>query len=246
MRRVKAFFAKQAKHDIEYQLIKSAKRKTLSLQVKRGEVFVRSPYRLSLKQVDLFVSSKQAWIKEKIAQQLELAQKTQLHLVDGKIITVLDNQLRIVIRNGGKTVVERQKNELLITLSQRYRVGDDKEVADKIHAAFLRWLKDEATLYLEQRVSQLAETTQLFPSSMEVKKYKARWGSCNSKGQLTFNYLLLLCPAWVVDYVIVHELSHLQHLNHSRDFWLLVKRHCNNTEAAKKWLKSESVDIRNM
>ena len=245
MRRVKDFFSKQPQHDIEYQLVKSAKRKTLSLQVKRGEVFVRSPSRLSLKQIDSFVSSKQTWIKEKITEQQERAEKAQLSLAAGEVITILGESLRIDIRFGRKTIVERVGNVLVITLNQRYSLKEDDYIVDKTYTVFHHWLKSEAQLYFEHRVGQLAHVTQLFPSGIQVKKYKARWGSCNNKGLLSFNYLLLLCPTWVVDYVIIHELSHLHHLNHSRDFWQLVKQHCANFKEAKSWLKHKSIDIRN-
>ena len=70
-----------------------------------------------------------------------------------------------------------------------------------------------------------------------VRRQKTRWGSCSSKGNLNFNCLLMLCPDFVVDYVVVHELCHLKQMNHSERFWAEVERVLPQYKEARKWLK---------
>jgi len=99
------------------------------------------------------------------------------------------------------------------------------------------WLKNKAINYFDARLADLAQQTELFPSASKIRQYKSRWGSCNNRGELSFNYLLMMTPTWVVDYVIIHELCHLKHLDHSQQFWQLVAKHYPLFSEAKLWLK---------
>ena len=83
----------------------------------------------------------------------------------------------------------------------------------------------------------------LTPSKIKIRQYKARWGSCNSRKEVSLNYLLMMAPLWVIDYVIIHELCHLVHMNHSSQFWALVKLHCPDYNTAKQWLITHQKDL---
>ncbi len=76
--------------------------------------------------------------------------------------------------------------------------------------------------YVEKRIAEYQPHFKVKPKSFIIEDSLVRWGSCNSKRELTFNWRLALLPHDVVDYVIVHELCHLVHLNHDRSFWRLV------------------------
>lgn len=100
----------------------------------------------------------------------------------------------------------------------------------------------EAQNYLLAKVPLYAEQMQLTPQRVAVKNYKSCWGNCYyQRGLVQFNWKLLQAPEWVVDYVIVHELAHLVHPNHSSDFWNLVQRHYPQTAQAKAYLKQNGV-----
>lgn len=75
------------------------------------------------------------------------------------------------------------------------------------------------------------------PTAIIVKTYKARWGSCYSDGRISFNWKLIMAATWVIDYVVVHELCHLIHHNHSANFWRLVEQYYPSYKQAKEWLK---------
>jgi hypothetical protein len=80
-------------------------------------------------------------------------------------------------------------------------------------------------------------------SSITVRDQKTRWGSCSSRGTLSFNYRLIFAPPQVLDYVVVHELCHLTHMNHSRDFWNMVARIMPDYQIHRKWLRDHGDEL---
>ncbi len=91
--------------------------------------------------------------------------------------------------------------------------------------------------YISNRVLFFADDMQLAYKRVCIKHQKTRWGSCSGKGNLNFNCLLMLCPLEVIDYVIIHELCHLKHHNHSKDFWDEVEKYMPEYKIHRKWLK---------
>jgi predicted metal-dependent hydrolase len=75
---------------------------------------------------------------------------------------------------------------------------------------------------------------------MQVRAQRTRWGSCSRRGGLSFNWRLVQAPPEVLDYVVVHELAHIVHPNHSTAFWMLVHAHCPDYPAHKRWLRRHS------
>lgn len=93
--------------------------------------------------------------------------------------------------------------------------------------------------YISNRVSFFADVMGVSFGRICIKHQKTRWGSCSGKGNLNFNCLLMLCPLEVIDYVIIHELCHLKHPNHSKDFWNEVEKYMSDYKVHKKWLKDK-------
>jgi predicted metal-dependent hydrolase len=81
------------------------------------------------------------------------------------------------------------------------------------------------------------------PSQIEIKTYRARWGSCTSAGKVQFNWKLMMAPEFVVDSVVVHELCHLLHMHHGAEFWAQVQRAMPNYKIAKLWLKEHGQSL---
>ena len=118
-----------------------------------------------------------------------------------------------------------------------------KKKSLQIKKQLATWLKEQACHYITTKLPLLVTQTGLTPISFKIRLYKARWGSCNNKGELSFNYLLMMAPLWVVDYVIIHELCHLKHLNHSNKFWQLVDQYYPNYKDAQLWLKKHQSQL---
>jgi predicted metal-dependent hydrolase len=100
-----------------------------------------------------------------------------------------------------------------------------------------RFLKSTATRYILPRTKQLADKMEIKFGRITLRQQKTRWGSCSSQGNLNFNWRLVHCPAKVIDYVIIHELAHRQHMNHSSSFWDLVRKYDPEYLKNRGWLK---------
>lgn len=233
---------------VQYQLIRSNKRKTLGLQVKGGEVFVRAPGFVSEQQVIALVREKSAWLKTKVDEQrLLLASQGSLFQQGAEIwIRGQLKRLNICYQSTSKTGIRIQEfeHELQLTFPEAQR-GDYQQlqVAKQVKKQLESWLKQQAQLYIPQKLQHYSQLTDLAYQSFKIRRYKSRWGSCNNRGELSFNSLLMMAPDWVIDYVIVHELCHLQHLNHSPAFWQLVAKFYPQYAMAKQWLKSNQMKL---
>ncbi|WP_324669444.1 M48 family metallopeptidase [Geochorda subterranea] len=99
------------------------------------------------------------------------------------------------------------------------------------------WLRAEARRVIVARVAQLAERHRFRYGRIFVRAQKSRWGSCSSRGNLSFNFRLILAPPEILDYVILHELAHLRVPDHSPRFWRLVETLCPDYRSRRRWLR---------
>lgn len=121
------------------------------------------------------------------------------------------------------TSLTAAESRRLETLKQRYRT--------------------EARAQFERRVAYYHRITGGHYTSISVRDQKTRWGSCSSLGSLSFNYRLIFAPPIILDYVVVHELCHLTHMNHSRDFWNMVASVMPQYKTYKTWLKEHGEEL---
>jgi predicted metal-dependent hydrolase len=98
-------------------------------------------------------------------------------------------------------------------------------------------LAEEAARILPEKVQRFAKQMDVSYGRITIRSQRTRWGSCSVKGNLNFNCLLMLCPEYVQDYVVIHELCHRKEMNHSAAFWAEVERHCPDYRDRRKWLK---------
>lgn len=108
----------------------------------------------------------------------------------------------------------------------------------KLSPEEMQELADKARACIPERVQYYAGLVGVSYGRITIRSQKTRWGSCSSKGNLNFNCLLMLAPADVMDYVIVHELCHRKEMNHSRTFWAEVERVMPDYKDKVRWLKS--------
>ena len=96
---------------------------------------------------------------------------------------------------------------------------------------------DQARVYFDTATRKYSELLDVEPRSITVKTYKSRWGSCSVKGDISYNWKLILSPAHIIDYVVVHELCHMKELNHSPNYWKWVESILPDHKARRKWLR---------
>ena len=112
-------------------------------------------------------------------------------------------------------------------------------------AAEIESILRDAKAELPRRTAELAHLMGITYGRVSVRKQKTRWGSCSSKGNISLNFLLVRAPKDVMDYVIIHELCHRRHMNHSSSFWRLVETFDPNYRTHRKWLREEGQILMN-
>lgn len=223
---------------LDYQLKVSAKRKSLSLELSRGNVIVRAPYWLSMQDIEGFVLSKQDWLMDKLQQQAELPpefsyQEGEKLLYKGRWL-----QLKINTSSQFRWYLDEPQSQLVFYIPRK--VKDHKAyVKRKLKA----WYIEQAEAVVADRVKYFEQVTGLSSSGLELKMFKSKWGCCYRSGLIKINPMLIGAPAWVLDCVIVHELCHLKHMNHSAAFWQLNKDHCTHCDDTKSWLKQHGLSL---
>ncbi len=117
------------------------------------------------------------------------------------------------------------------------------DLTDTQRAALERRYIDAAKEYFPKRAAYYQQYTGGTYHRISIRDQKTRWGSCSSKGTLSFNWRLMLAPPAILDYVVVHELCHLTYMNHSTAFWKKVEAVCPDYRTARKWLKDHGHEL---
>ena len=117
-------------------------------------------------------------------------------------------------------------------------LGERKKIEDFKIKNIDSFYKKEILKYLPDLVQEYSIKMNLMPTSISYRKNKRTWGSCNYKNGLNFNILLMKFPIELMEYVIIHELAHIQHKNHSKNFWDLVESYCPDYKKREKIFKS--------
>ena len=111
----------------------------------------------------------------------------------------------------------------------------------KVNEVVEDWYRKQAKKYLINEVNIYCEKLGVKYNKLVIKNTKTRWGSCSSKGNLNFNYNLIKMPKEILEYVVIHEVCHLKHLNHSKEYWQLVKSLCVDYKERIRWVKENGL-----
>jgi len=223
---------------IEYSIIRSGRR-TVGITIDRdGSVKISAPYNVSKKDIDEIVKRKAAWIIRKKEELKKIHHKSKnKELKDGDKILYIGREyiLKIKKESGVKRpqIVLDESTATVILPENR---ADQKESVDLKHI-LKSWYKEQFKKVAGERIDIYSSKTGTIPVRVTIREQKTRWGSCSRKGNINLNWKLITAPLYVLDYVIVHELSHLKKMNHSKRFWSLVESIIPDYKAYRKWLK---------
>jgi predicted metal-dependent hydrolase len=106
-----------------------------------------------------------------------------------------------------------------------------------------QWLRENSSEIIEERVMEYSRIIGVSYNNIRIKDTKSRWGSCSSKGNLNFSWRIIMAPPETMDYVIIHELCHLIHMNHSKEFWTAVEKHMPDYSKQKEWLRKNGMKL---
>lgn len=172
---------------MEYKLIRS-RRKTLGLEISKGEVIVRAPLLCPKREIERFILSREDWIRPRLAE---------------------------------------------------WRAQRERAAEAPLSEAEIGKLKKEARAFFSARCEHFAGLLGIEYSGVTVRCQKTRWGSCSRGGRLSFNCLLMLAPREVADSVVLHELCHIKHFDHSKAFYADILRVMPDYREREAWLKTE-------
>lgn len=183
------------------------------------------------------------WIRQKLAEH-----QSRLHLAkrgysSGSNIPYLGSNYRLGFSRSLEETVLLDEANLLIRVANEENQQELKEVVIRVLSD---WYIKQAKKELVERTHKYADVVKVQPSSIAVRSYKSRWGSCSVNGDIRYNWRLIMAPPEVVDYVIIHELCHILHHNHSKDFWLAVASFCPNYRDRSDWLKQYGFSLLNI
>jgi predicted metal-dependent hydrolase len=209
------------------RLVRS-RRKTVAIVIERdGRLTVRAPLRLAESRIRLFVESHADWIAKSQARLRTASPPPSKRYAEGETFLYLGQAYPL-------TIIPRQRPALTFD-GTVFRLA--KSALPMAKEAFVRWYKQQARSLLLERVPSFASKHGFHYQKIRISSARTRWGSCSSRGTLSFTYRLVMAPAEVVDYVVMHELVHTQVRNHSKTFWNRVGELMPDYKRRLNWLK---------
>lgn len=219
------------------EVIRTNRRKSVDIRVEEGAVSIVVPTSTPVEKIDQLLIAKRMWIKEKMALQREMAPASSKQFVSGEAFPYLGRNYRLKVETGPFTPVKLLQGRLVV------QIPESRQQPHMIRNALIRWYKYQAGLKIRQKVTRYAPMVGVEPDGVNIKTFKSRWGSCTAKGELEFNWLIMLAPNRMVDYVVVHELCHLIHHDHSPEFWREVARVMPDYQKSREWLRENSAGL---
>lgn len=212
-------------------VIRSDRRRSATFRVDQSGVSFRVPKEIGRQKIVELVEKKTPWIRKKLEYAASLTPPRLLDFENGDPIPYLGKTYCLKVQVGDYPHVELVGEDILVSVVEQHLTN-----SLYIQLVLERWFLDEAAILLAERLDFYAPIVGVRPTGMQVKAYKARWGSCKMDGQIQFNWRLIHGPVDVLDYVVVHELCHILQHNHSAAYWSEVARVMPDYEVRRKWL----------
>ena len=214
------------------------KRKTMSLEIKRdGIINVIAPNGLDKTFIVDKVKNKSDWIIKKL-EEIEVLNNNRYirSYKSGDIFLYLGNEYILEVLVDKSTIgtsVSLENNKLIVRSNSNNK--------DVIQRALKKWYTDETLGIVKERINYYKLFFEDTVTSIKIKDQKSRWASCTYKNEILFNLRCSMMPIQIIDYIVVHEMCHMEHRNHSKDFYLAVERILPDYKERVKWLKNNGV-----
>ncbi|SCZ80631.1 M48 family metallopeptidase [Acidaminobacter hydrogenoformans] len=227
--------------------VRRERRKDLRLKVRPPGVIVAVlPQKADIRLLENFLERRRAEIGHYLDRLAAYeAQVRRYCFKEGEIITIAEKPFRIVVdavKQGYeiKASLDGARGEIRLLSGAKPVKVPSLTYAEQAALAVEGVLMAYAKLWFSSRVEYYGQRMALTPKAVKISRAKTRYGSCSSRGNLNFCWRVLLAPQFVADYIVVHELAHLAHLNHSKAFYAVVERALPDYREAQKWLKANA------
>lgn len=205
--------------------------KNIILRIKDdGEIVVSAPYGISERYIQEFVNSKKNWIAKKLEVLAEKKKKETFELITGEIIRIFGREYTIEVFDLRPDDCKIEGDKLKI-----YSMNNSYEAKKKILEKFLFFKLTDLLTELNERIGK---EIGYLPEKIKVRNMKSRWGSCNSsKRHINYNLQLYSKAIEAIEYVVLHELSHIPHPHHQKSFWDFVRKYMPDYKLRQEMLK---------
>jgi predicted metal-dependent hydrolase len=224
-----------------YRIRRSTRVSNARIVVKPGLVEIVAPWQIPEHKLHKFVEAKQQWVTQSLKKMADSSPQQSGFVPEeyksGAKITYQGNAYPLTIK---PSKLKRVKIEFYEGYTAHIPQTMNADVHSReIRDALIRWMKKQTKQLVEQIVEIHAAKKQLIPRTITIKTQKSRWGSCGIHNDININWLLLMAPKEVLEYVVVHELCHIKVKNHSSQFWALVAEHLPDYKTRRNWLKKQ-------
>ena len=223
---------------VEYTLIQSTRRDVLLQALPGAGIRVYAPKYMRLRDVDALVAERAGELvrmQREVEARLEESRRTH-PVTDGSPILIEGRRCALRLHAGARRTGRAEGDAFHLTLPEPER-------DEAVRAAIQSVLSAMALKRIRERLDLYAPRIGVTFGRVAIRDQKSRWGSCSRKGNLNFNWKLIMAPPPVMDYVVIHELCHRLEFNHSSRFWSLVESQMPEYEVWKKWLKGHAEDL---
>lgn len=213
--------------EIPYRIDFSDRRKTVAFIIERnGDVIVKAPSEFSPDKIDELVKKNRMQLYQKInhPQKIKTAKEN---------ITQLNGRSVLYGGKNYKLYVDKDSRDQFI-FNGKFIISEN--ISAQFSIKLSQWLISEATKKLTPKIIEFAKRLGVEYNKITISDIQLRWGSCTPKNNININYRIIKAPAFVSNYIIVHELTHLLELNHTKEFWQIVRTAYPKYDEAKKWL----------
>lgn len=219
--------------DIPYEVVRS-RRKTADIVIERdGRVLVRAPEKIPSEKIEDIIESKRYWIYRNLTEWRDLnATRVLREYKNGEGFLYLGRSYRLLL-------VANQEEPLLLKGGRFYLRRDivDRGEVPAARAAFRDYYSANGLKRISGRVSYFAPKVGVAPGKVDVRDLGHRWATCSPKRTLAFHWKCMMAPPTIIDYIIVHELCHFHHLDHTDAFWNEVDKVIPDYRERKDWLR---------
>ncbi|MDR3566693.1 MAG: SprT family zinc-dependent metalloprotease [Syntrophobacteraceae bacterium] len=221
--------------DFSYQLKMSARRKTLSITVyPDNRVVVHAPATCPRVKLARFIEEKSDWVRKALETNLKREPKAgEKSFQTGETIHYLGKEYRLRVEPGGPPGVTVDEGHICVRFCGEKGLDAPSMVKEQLTA----WYVSRMLAKARERVTRYAARIGVSPGRVTIKSMQSRWGSCSTSGRISLAWNIIMAPEEVIDYLIVHELCHLVHHNHSEQYWALVGSILPDHRERRKWLR---------
>ena len=207
-----------------------------------GEIRVSANKTTRQKEILRFLQSQQAWLEKALIESQEFREKYPPKFFrSGENYPYLGRHYRLQILKGEKVSLRFHEDEIFFVSPISEEDWSD-ELRISYNKAFKTSYRQVAEKLMTQRMKFWSETMKLYPKAVQFRDQRSIWGSCSPENKISLNFKLIVAPLFVIDYVLIHELAHIKHKDHSKNFWKLVEQYTKKRQEAKIWLKQHQYE----